>query len=391
MEATTPGKRIQQLRILRGWSQETLAAEAGLSTRTVIRFEHDQTCSRRTAGALAKALGVETLLLSAPRGHPMRPADAEELQRARALGGFRDAFFFPEWDTPTNPQAIFEDVGPKYVQLYKDKRLLDMALAGPKLISALAATNITSTNAELASQIYEATGRYLVEARNFELALVSLQRGLAIAEQHGLTFCAGGTRDAILWTYTRLGEFDRVENLGSKWADECEPKLSITPDAQKVAVWGWMVGRAGAAAARNNRPSKDFIHATMTAGQAMPHEVRNVSAFRIDTARGYMAEAYLIEEHFAEALEVNRSIQKPAQRHMLDRAFIHARLHQTDEARQILHDLNAQSPSWLVHQALVISVVDELTSQLTATVPQDLVRLRAKIAVPEESQVIYPT
>ncbi|WP_230117354.1 helix-turn-helix transcriptional regulator [Arthrobacter sp. Bi83] len=59
------GRAIQAARLDRGWSQEQLAEEAGVSRPTVSRVELGDDPSMRTARKLAKALGL-TLNLSSP-------------------------------------------------------------------------------------------------------------------------------------------------------------------------------------------------------------------------------------------------------------------------------------------------------------------------------------
>lgn len=57
MDSTEAGSNIRKLRNQKAWTQEDLAAEAGVSTRTVQRAEEGQ-MSADTLQALAKAFGV---------------------------------------------------------------------------------------------------------------------------------------------------------------------------------------------------------------------------------------------------------------------------------------------------------------------------------------------
>lgn len=56
----TLGGEIRRLRLARAWSQDQLAAAAGLSERTVQRVEQNHPCTHDTLQALAAALSVET-------------------------------------------------------------------------------------------------------------------------------------------------------------------------------------------------------------------------------------------------------------------------------------------------------------------------------------------
>ena len=51
--------QVKQIRIQRAWSQEELAAIAGISLRTIQRVENNGTCSLDTRKALAAALESE--------------------------------------------------------------------------------------------------------------------------------------------------------------------------------------------------------------------------------------------------------------------------------------------------------------------------------------------
>lgn len=51
------GKRIQELREERAWTQEHLASVAGLSPRTIQRLEKDRTQDAETIKAIAAAFG----------------------------------------------------------------------------------------------------------------------------------------------------------------------------------------------------------------------------------------------------------------------------------------------------------------------------------------------
>jgi len=72
------GPLIKHLRTIRGWSQQLLAENAGLSLRTVQRVESESQASLETLSALAATLQVPLeQLLEVPRVSP------EQLQPAR--------------------------------------------------------------------------------------------------------------------------------------------------------------------------------------------------------------------------------------------------------------------------------------------------------------------
>ena len=60
----TNAQLIRKLREDRAWSQEHLAAVAGLSARTIQRVEAESSASRETRMAIAVALGIELAQLN---------------------------------------------------------------------------------------------------------------------------------------------------------------------------------------------------------------------------------------------------------------------------------------------------------------------------------------
>lgn len=80
--------RIRPLRLEKGWSQEQLAAIAGLSTRTVQRIENGEQASLETLTAIAAALGVQVSDLNAPPQAPQEETlEAQRLRRQVAAEG----------------------------------------------------------------------------------------------------------------------------------------------------------------------------------------------------------------------------------------------------------------------------------------------------------------
>jgi transcriptional regulator with XRE-family HTH domain len=76
-EMNTNAQLIRKLREERAWSQEHLAAVAGVSARTIQRVEAEGAASAETRMAIATALGVEV-------GQLNRPGEAEVAVTAKA-------------------------------------------------------------------------------------------------------------------------------------------------------------------------------------------------------------------------------------------------------------------------------------------------------------------
>ncbi|HTR67868.1 MAG TPA: helix-turn-helix transcriptional regulator [Terriglobales bacterium] len=55
------GALVRTIRVMQGWSQETLAELSGLQTRTIQRVEQGQTTSLDTKRAIARAFKLEDI------------------------------------------------------------------------------------------------------------------------------------------------------------------------------------------------------------------------------------------------------------------------------------------------------------------------------------------
>ena len=92
VEMNTNAQLIRKLREDRAWSQEHLAAVAGLSARTIQRVEAEGSASAETRMAIATALGVEV-------GQLNRPAEA-------AATTVTDSAAPAQWGGPTMVERV---------------------------------------------------------------------------------------------------------------------------------------------------------------------------------------------------------------------------------------------------------------------------------------------
>jgi transcriptional regulator with XRE-family HTH domain len=82
---TTIGTEIRKLRQRRGWTQEELAARADLSREVVAKIELGGTARMETYHAIARALGVRTLMFVSPQD----PEPVADPHRDTALAQIR--------------------------------------------------------------------------------------------------------------------------------------------------------------------------------------------------------------------------------------------------------------------------------------------------------------
>lgn len=92
------GKRIKAERLVKGWSQEQLAKESGISQSTIAGLEGERNPGSARVAQIAAALGVNPLWLATGKGekHPEQLeviaiwSDLDEERKSRLLATARD-------------------------------------------------------------------------------------------------------------------------------------------------------------------------------------------------------------------------------------------------------------------------------------------------------------
>lgn len=205
-------------------------------------------------------------------------------------------------------------------------------------------------------------GRYLIQIRAHDLALiamhVSLKDALEIGDMPLAAAAISGQAHAML----RQGRLAEVERLCIEAAEELEPQLSkATPD--QLAAWGWMLLRASAAAARNNRPEEAREYHGVATGAAAPlrreHRTVDYKTFGPLTVALKGVENALIGGDPSKAIELSNPLEQSRDmtpeewnRHLLDRACAYVQVGDPDRAMDTLHEVQARSPHWLRYQQL---------------------------------------
>lgn len=156
---------------------------------------------------------------------------------------------------------------------------------------------------------------------------------------------------------------NEAEEVAQVTADRIEPRISKASD-EELAAWGWLLLRTSAAAARNNRPNEamEAIRLARTAGTVLgsdvAHRLRGWVSFGPTTVELKAIENEAIADRPDRVLAMSKRVTQGSvtsdnwNRHMLDVAQAHTRLHQDNEATQILARLADISPQWLSHQRL---------------------------------------
>ncbi|MEV5707271.1 helix-turn-helix transcriptional regulator [Actinoallomurus sp. NPDC052274] len=367
--------RVRELRRRRGQSQEELAEVSGVSYAVIKKIEQGGNVRMETLHKIAKAFGVVTVYLVAPSSPEPTEAAVDDL----VLAEMRSAIHPPVSITGHPIFGLTEAGAPDLAGLrravnnvataYHADRYDDLAGAMPALVrSAHHHVEAFDTGDEqneavrLRADITGLAGRYLIQIRAHDLALIALQTSLRDAIKIGDTPLAAAAVSSQAWAMLRQGRLGEAEQLCVKTADEIEPKMSTaTPD--QLSSWGWLLARAAAAASRNNRPreAREYAAVARTAGARLEHEHEDLAGhhnFGPVSAAVMGPEIEILADQPDAALRLANQIPRDAgrantstwNRHLLDVANAHVATGNADKATDIMDALRRQHPEWLRYQ-----------------------------------------
>ncbi|MBA9005928.1 hypothetical protein HNR21_004810 [Actinomadura cellulosilytica] len=350
------------------------------------KIEQGGTARMETYHKLAKALGVRTVwFVSASSPEPVEAAvDDTVLADMRSainppiglagkpLYGTADAELV---DLRSLKQAISS-----VAAAYHGDRYDDLAQMMPALVRS-AHHHVDYFDSEgpdrrealrLRADITGLTGRYLIQIRAHDLALIALHASLRDALEIGHTPLAAAAVCSQAWAMMRQGRLSEVEQLCVATADQIEPKMSkATPD--ELCGWGYMFLRAAAAAARNNRmeEAREYASIASTAGTRLGRQYQDLSGHKaFGPMNGPMlaVEIEMLDDRPDKALELAAGIPRDVgrgntsgwDRHRLDLAVAHARTGNVEKAEDILTAIRREHPHWLRYQQYARDAVREL-------------------------------
>lgn len=412
MQATI-GDNVARLRRARPMTQEALAEAAEVSVETIRKLEQNERTSARmsTLNRLARALGVPTSALvgnaarSAAQGEPDHDELAlldlrRTLTPARGLHGV--LIGCPEMEPPT-----LHDVRDAVRTLDRMYHADDYAttLAGLPLLIVEARAAVDSVNGdaqaealELLAQTYQLAGTTLIQLRAFDLAHRALTAALDAADAAANDIVGASAVTTMCWLLLRQGRFDETEALAISTADAIEPRFSrARPD--QLAVWGWLLLRAAAAAVRDNRDDDaegmldGAAAAAVRVGDHAPTEVLSpgpatIGAFCRTTVEWKRVESAVIAGHPDRALTLarqappsDRPTSNNRNRHLLDVAAAYAQTGAYGDATAVLMGLRDTAPAWLRHQRYARDVVSSITTARRRAMSQELADLAALVGM----------
>lgn len=392
--------RVRTLRMRRGMTQEELAGRSGLSLAVIKKLEQGGTCRMETYHQLARALGVQTVWF-ASAGSP-EPAEANvddvvltdmrsAINPPVGLSG-RPLYGTADGDHPDlgRLRQAVEAVAVKYhADAYDDLAGLMPALvrSAHHHVDAYDTGDDHREALRVRADITGLTGRYLIQIRAHDLALIALHASLRDALEIGHLPLAAAAVSSQAWAMLRQGRLGEVERLCTETADQLEPKMSkATPD--ELSGWGYLLLRAASAAARNNRfeEAREYASIASTAGARLARQHENLAghvAFGPLTPALMGPEIELLDDRPDRALSLAREVPRDVgagntsgwDRHRLDVARAHVKLSDADKATELMHTIRREHPSWLRYQQYGRDITREILSTRPRTLSQDMLDL----------------
>ncbi|WP_432864894.1 helix-turn-helix domain-containing protein [Microbispora rosea] len=355
----TIGERIRSVRKRRGLTQQGLADLAGVSASLIRKLEQDARRDVRleTLRKISVALKVPTTSLMIR--HDAEPADEQTLD---LWGPVRRALYSlegPPLEAPTREGlgSALESSMP----LWKQDRYSQIATMLPMMLrdaDALVEADLSARHVR--GRLLHLTGWLMTQTRQFDEAEFALSRAM---DDMNDPLDAAATISTHCWLLLRQGRLNEARQMATQWADDVEPRISrATP--HHLSAWGWLLLRSSAAAIRDNRPGEadDTIRLARTAAVAMGRDLTPdedfLRTFGPITVAMKRVENAMIEDRPDKVLQLSQTIPitdlRPTSnnrnRHLLDVAEAHRRMHRHSEAFDILQGVRRDAPEWMTNQ-----------------------------------------
>jgi transcriptional regulator with XRE-family HTH domain len=354
------GERIRSVRKRRGLTQQGLADLAGVSASLIRKLEQDARKDVRleTLRKVAVALKVPTTSLMARLD--AESADEETLDLwapvRRALYGLDGQ----PTEAPT--REGLGDALEASMPLWKQDRYTQIAAMLPVMLrDADALIEMDLSQRHVRGRLLHLVGWLMTQTRQFDEAEFALSRAM---DDMNDSLDAAATISTQCWLLLRQGRLDEARQMATRWAEDVEPRISrATP--HQLSAWGWLLLRASAAAIRDNRPGEadDTIRLARTAAVAMGRDLTPgedfLRTFGPVTVAMKRVENAMIEDRPDKVLQLSQAIPvtdlRPTSnnrnRHLLDVAEAHRRMHRQGEAFEILQGVRHDAPEWMTNQS----------------------------------------
>ena len=366
------GRALREAREQAGHTQESLAEATGLALKTVQAIEAGRRGGRvETLGALARALGCQTVLFVPPGGISDRAA-----ARRLDLEPLREALHPPLTFAGAPLLDYNQDGGSDVTSLRLSADGLSasyfggdydavLALAPALLESAYWHASVCvgaeQTQAHwIAADLLCTVSTTLIQLLELDLATSAAQRAALHASQSGDLWLHARALDWMAWSYQRSARFDLALQVSAKQFDG----LSREPESDdQLVATGLVALRAAHSAACDQRPQEAQEHweAAEHLAQRFGRETSAVIGrygFGLATVAFRAPELQMVGGNPDRALELigripptwRPSALTGANRGLLVRAQAQSQVGKTDEAWETMATLLKRDRGWAVSQ-----------------------------------------
>ncbi len=240
---------------------------------------------------------------------------------------------------------------------------------------------------EAHAQALQLAGSTLIHLRQNDLAYEALRRAQEAAESAGNMVLGGSVIVSLCWLLLRQRRLGEAERVAISTAEAMEPSFSKATQSH-MATWGWLLLRASAAAARNNRPDEadDLMRLASAAAARIGHDVIDYheywTSFGPTTVAMKAVENAMIQGRPDKALVLADTIHTPGRptsnnrnRFLLDKAAARLELRQYSEATAILLGIMRDAPEWLKLQRYATDLTRTIIDKRSRALPEELVVL----------------
>jgi transcriptional regulator with XRE-family HTH domain len=374
---TPHGERIRSIRKRRGMSQKELARAAGVSLSWVKKQEQGDggTPTTETMHKVAVALAVQTSsLISEVRPGAPHPHTAED------WGEVRDALHGrgPQPGAGATAQGITEALDAMRPALAANRYSAVRALL-PSLIRDAAGLDADTPGAR--SRVLNLTAWLLTQTRQWDDAAAAARMSADAARGDQLLKAAAV--NTLCWSLLRQGRLAEAQALATAEAEAMEPRFSRA-STREVALWGRLLLAANNAAVRDNRPGEaaDMLSLARAAASRVGREITpdgsTTRTFGPLTAWMIAAENAAIERQPGQVITIAENLPAIAAsfppgilhplsasrcRHRLDVANAYVMKRDYPKALEMLQELRAEVPEWLVQQGYAKIVMRDIVKQ----------------------------
>jgi transcriptional regulator with XRE-family HTH domain len=362
-------------------TQESLAAESGVSVDLIAKLEQDRRQAARVISLikLANALDVD---LSELVGRRPRLDAYEDIRVMAVRDAILDPSLLPGIDGEDGDAPLLADLETAVRGAWSDYwagRLGRLTATVPGLIGeARMASHEYGTRAAIhLGQAYELAAVLCVHLGRDDLAVMASERAIRAVETGDDELWWGVMHGTYAWCTLHQGRTEVAERHAARVAEHIEPNIARAPLAH-LTVWGSLLMTALASAAAGGRDDEvgEYIAlARAGAGRFESDRHDYMVNFGMSQVSMQATHAYTVLRKPDKALKASKGVDRADLfdiswgRHLIDVAQAHVDARHLKAAETTLLEAEALSAEWFRHQGPARSLVGELVGETTRLSP----------------------